>query len=160
MNLPLDTLQYSFSAKPLLVGGKAMEYYGLRKAGADIDLIVPEKDVAALIKMYPERVKDLWGDLGVCPFEFEIWRTICFFDYEYLKIDAIEKEDILIISLEKLLFMKALAMKVEKYLNDVKLIVQNVIDTQYMQYQKQNEINQKILAGIDVTYIEKRGPEI
>lgn len=30
----------NFSTKPLLVGGMAMEYYGLRKSGADIDLIM------------------------------------------------------------------------------------------------------------------------
>jgi hypothetical protein len=31
-NINLAKLHYSFQTKPLLIGGKAMEYYGLRKA--------------------------------------------------------------------------------------------------------------------------------
>ena len=29
-----------FSEKPILIGGTAMEYYGLRKAGKDMDWII------------------------------------------------------------------------------------------------------------------------
>ena len=43
-DIPLDTLAYPFREKPLLIGGKAMEYYGLRKAGADIDLVISVAD--------------------------------------------------------------------------------------------------------------------
>lgn len=136
-----------------------MEYYGLRKAGVDIDLIVPEVDVIALIKQYPSRVKDLWGDLGVCPFEFEIWRTICFFDYNYFKVDAVDKGDFLIISLENLLFMKALAYKKEKYLKDLQLIVDDIIKQQSKKYEQEKFHNANLLKGIsDITYIEKTGP--
>ena len=159
MDLHLDKLKYAFTQKPLLVGGKAMEYYGLRKAGNDIDLIVPEQDVVALIKQYPSRVKDLWGDLGVCPFEFEIWRTICFFNYEYLKEGAIDKGEFLVISLEKLLFMKALGYKKEKYLKDVFLIVDNIIKKQSEKQEEQKLHNFDLLKGIsDINYIEKTGP--
>lgn len=105
MNLNLTKLNYQFIEKPLVVGGMAMEYYGLRKSGHDIDLMATEEDVVNLIKMYPDRVKDLWGDLGVCPFEFEIWRTICLFDYNFFKEGSIDEDDILIISKEKLLVM-------------------------------------------------------
>jgi hypothetical protein len=73
----------------------------------------------------------LWGDLGVCEFEFEIWRSICRFDYEFLSAGAIDKGEYLIISLEKLLFLKALAMKVEKYRQDLELIVKKLLDDQY-----------------------------
>jgi hypothetical protein len=160
MKIDLKKLQYTFSQKPLLVGGKAMEYYGLRKAGKDIDLIVPEKDVIALIKKYPTRVKDLWGDLGVCPFEFEIWRTICFFGYDELKEGAIEGEDIAIISLDKLLFMKALGMKKEKYLRDVQLIVDEVMKKQYKGYEEKRNYNKRMLEEIQgIVYIEKTGPQ-
>ena len=41
------TLDYKFAYKPLLVGGGAMEYYGLRPRGADIDFILHEKDYNA-----------------------------------------------------------------------------------------------------------------
>lgn len=70
MELDLSRLDYVFRSGPLLIGGKAMEYYGLRQAGADIDFVVVREDYEALAARYPDRLKDLWGDLGVCPFEF------------------------------------------------------------------------------------------
>ena len=156
MNIDLSKLHYTFQKKPILVGGKAMEYYGLRKAGSDIDFIADEKDVVELIRLYPHRVKDLWGDLGVCPFEFEIWRTIVFFDYTYFLEDAIKQDEYFIVSLEKLLFMKTLGMKKEKYLNDVKLITENIIDQKYKDLEKEMEHNSKLLEGVNnISYIEK-----
>ena len=44
MDILLEKLDYQFQNKPLLIGGKAMEYYGLRRAGADIDLVISESD--------------------------------------------------------------------------------------------------------------------
>lgn len=159
MNLPLDKLNYVFKQKPLLVGGMAMEYYGLRKSGWDIDLVVAEEDIIALIKKYPNRVKDLWGDLGVCPKDFEIWRTICYLDYKTLSNGAIVKKDFLVISLENLLFMKALGYKNEKYLKDVKLIADSILKNQGRFYEQEKKHNEKILHGIEkITYIEKKGP--
>lgn len=159
MDVDLKKLNHTFSKKPLLVGGKAMEYYGLRKAGADIDFVAAEVDVIALIKQYPDRVKDLWGDLGICPFEFEIWRTICSFDYEYFKEGAEDKGDYLIVSLEKLLFMRALAMKKEKYMKDLELIVDGILKEKSLEYEYLKEHNAKLLEGIEnITYIEKIGP--
>ncbi len=160
MDLHLEKLNYSFTQKPLLIGGKAMEYYGLRKAGNDIDLIALEEDVIALIKQYPSRVKNLWGDLGVCPLEFEIWRTIGFFDYEYLKKDDVDKGNFFIISLENLLFMKALAYKKEKNLKDLYLILDKIIGYQFEKYEQVKSHNNILLEGIkDITYIEKTGPD-
>lgn len=137
-----------------------MEYYGLRKAGEDIDLIVPEEDVVNLIRQYPNKVKDLWGDLGVCPFDFEIWSTVCLFDYDDLKEGAIEKEDYLVISLEKLLFMRALAIKKEKYLKDTQLIVEGIVNKQYEKFEHVKSHNKRLLNNIgNITYTEKTGPE-
>lgn len=62
MNIGLSKLDYIFQHKPLLVGGMAMEYYGLRKAGADVDLVIHPDDHAALMKMYPDHIRDLYGD--------------------------------------------------------------------------------------------------
>lgn len=39
-----------FSNKPILVGGMAMEYYGLRKSGNDIDLVVSDEDYQTLAR--------------------------------------------------------------------------------------------------------------
>lgn len=42
-----------------------MEYYGLRKAGADVDLVISCQDHKRLVEKYPDHVKDLYGDIGV-----------------------------------------------------------------------------------------------
>jgi hypothetical protein len=157
MNIPFYKLNYKFLHKPLLVGGMAMEYYRLRKSGNDIDLIAGTTDVLNLIKLYPDRVKDLWGDLGVCPYEFEIWKTIDYLDYESQKDGAIEEDDFFVVSLDKLLVMKALAMHKEKYMNDTKLIVKKIADQIAERYTQMNEINKQLMSGIKVDYLEKTG---
>ena len=131
MNIGLSKLDHTFQNKPLLVGGMAMEYYGLRKAGADVDLVIHPDDHAALMKKYPDHIRDLYGDIGICEFGFEIWNQICTFDYQYLKEGAQEEDDHLVISLEKLLFMKALAMEIPKYHKDLELIVKRILDRAY-----------------------------
>lgn len=131
MIVNLGKLDYNFKYKPLLIGGMAMEYYGLRKSGADIDFVIHAEDHKLLLEKYPDNVKDLYGDIGICEFEFEIWNQICTFDYEYLKTDAIEEDNYLVISLEKLLFLKALAMEIPKYHKDLELVVQLILDRAY-----------------------------
>ena len=123
LNIDLSRVKYTFHHKPLLIGGNAMEYYGLRKAGDDVDFVVALEDYEGLAEVYPEpeHQEDIWGDLGVKVQELEFWKWICLFDYEFLSEKAIEKEEYLIISLEKLLFMKAIAMGKRKYLKDLKL---------------------------------------
>jgi hypothetical protein len=160
MEISLGKLDYSFRKKPLLVGGKAMEYYGLRQAGADIDLIAGKEDVYDLIKMFPERVKDLWGDLGVCPFEFEIWKSICLFTYDDLCENAIDEGGFLVISLEKLLMLKVLAMKIDKYFRDTQLIVQEMLNKKYQLYSQVKAENDDFISQIlGISFIEKIGPE-
>ena len=131
MQIDWIQLNYKFRHKPLLIGGKAMEYYGLRKAGDDIDLVVHPDDHAALVSRYPANIKDLYGDIGICTFGFEIWNQICTFDYFYLKENAVEECDFLVISLEKLLFLKALAMEIPKYHHDLELVVEKVLQEAY-----------------------------
>ena len=135
MNLEIDLsrINYSFKLKPLLIGGKAMEYYCLRKAGDDVDFVVALEDYEGLKEAYPEQKyqRDIWGDLGITVGRLEFWKWICLYDYEFLAEKAIEKEEYLIISLEKLLFLKALAMSKKKYRKDLKLIVQKFLDNQY-----------------------------
>lgn len=131
IEIDLTPLGYEFRQKPLLVGGKAKEYYGVRQAGKDIDLIVVPEDYEGLAKLYPDSLKDLYGDLGVCTNGFEIWKTICLFNYDFLSEDAVEKDTIRVVSLEKLLFLTALGMKNEKYHSDLELIVQKIFDLKY-----------------------------
>jgi hypothetical protein len=132
--IEFDRLNFEFGSKPLLIGGRAMEYYGLRKSGNDIDFVITVEDYERLSQKYPDHLKNLGGDLGVCVYEFEIWKTICLFDYAFLSRDAIEKEAYLIVSLEKLLFLKAIAMQEPKYHRDLELIVERVLQIQYETY--------------------------
>jgi hypothetical protein len=134
LRIDLSKLDFTFTTRPLLIGGMAMEYYGLRKSGNDIDFVVTTEDRARLAQRYPDHQRDLGGDLGVCVAEFEIWQTICLFGYAFLSAGAIEQEDYLIISLEKLLFLKALAMKEPKYHRDLELIVDKLLQLQYERY--------------------------
>lgn len=131
MELDIQILQHEFIHKPLLVGGKAMEYYNLRKAGNDIDLVIHKDDHKILMSKYPKNVKELYGDIGICEFGYEIWNQICMFDYDYLKLDAVEEADYLVVSLEKLLFLKALAMDIPKYHKDLELVVDLVLKRAY-----------------------------
>lgn len=129
LTIDLGNLNYKFKKKPLLVGGKAMEYYGLRKAGEDIDFIVSKEDYDQLAKQYPNDLKDIFGDKGVCVFNYEIWKSIRWYIYEELVYNAIEENDYLIISLEKLLLLKALAMSIPKYHDDLELIIEKISKT-------------------------------
>lgn len=159
MKISLKKLHHFFTKKPLLVGGKAMEYYGLRKSGKDIDLIAAEEDVVALIKQYPHRVKNLWGDLGVCPDAFEIWKTIAYLNYDDLKDGAVDIGEVLVITEEKLLLMTSLVTHKEKYAKDLQLIAANLLKKQNQKYKQTAARNEKLLRGLEVTYIEKSGPE-
>lgn len=127
----LQELGYSFQTKPLLIGGMAMEYYGLRKAGRDIDFVIMTADYVALAEKYPDSKQEIFGDLGICQGQYELWTTICLFDYSALSMGAIEQSQYKIISLEKLLFLKALGYQQEKYLNDLKLVVDKILNIQY-----------------------------
>lgn len=132
MKIDLAKLNFVFQQKPLLIGGKAMEYYGIRKAGNDIDFVVAADDHKRLAQQYPDHIRDLYGDIGVIEYEFEIWNTICTFDYDYLKQGAIEEEDYLVVSIERLLMLKAIAMKAdEKYRRDVELIAEYILRKAY-----------------------------
>lgn len=53
------------------------------------------------------------------------------FNYDYMKLDAVEEPDFLVVSLEKLLFFKALAMEIPKYHKDLELVVDLVLKKAY-----------------------------
>ena len=96
-----------------------MEYYGMRKSGADIDLVISNEDYLAMVEKYPDNRKDIYGDLGLVISEFEIWRSIALLDYDFFLKDAIDKGNLFVVSLDRLLFMRVCAMEVEKYKKDL-----------------------------------------
>lgn len=133
--IDLSPLDHIFARKPLLIGGMAMEYYGLRPAGDDIDFVVTRHDYAALAARHPDHLKDLAGDLGITIGPFELWTSIRLFDYDALAVGAEETATYLAIPLERLLLIKALAMDelphAAKNERDVRLIARRINDRQY-----------------------------
>jgi hypothetical protein len=115
----LNSIGLAFARKPVVIGGMAMEYYGMRKAGADIDLVISNEDYLALAEKHPDKRKDIYGDLGVVIHEFEIWRSIALLDYDFYLKDAASEGRLLVVSLDRLLFMRVCAMDVEKYKKDL-----------------------------------------
>lgn len=157
MTIDHSILNIQFTKKPLLVGGKAMEYHDLRQAGDDIDLVVTKEDLEKLIHLYPNNLKDIWGDLGVVVHGFEIWKSIDYFDYDYLSQGAIEESNYLVISLEKLLFQKAMAMEKPKYHEDLELIVKKITQNQHLKFEQVKEENKNLIKDLElVNFIEKK----
>lgn len=142
-------LGIEFEHQPLLVGGLAKEFYGVRKAGPDVDFILAKADHNKLKKAlekeglqvlkrrhrqgYKKRPQfvNLFGDRGILYKEFEVWDSICGYDYGFLSEGSVAKKHCRIISLEKLLFLTALAIGKEKYYKDTKLIVKRIFDRNY-----------------------------
>lgn len=122
LNSQLETHHLHFQKKPILIGGMAMQYYGMRKSGADIDLVICNEDYLKLAREYPDNRKDIYGDMGVVIWPFEIWRSIAHLDYDFYKADAIEHDTALVVSIDRLLLMRVLAMDVQKYKDDLMLM--------------------------------------
>ncbi|MCL2004332.1 MAG: hypothetical protein FWG72_10100 [Oscillospiraceae bacterium] len=118
----LAVIEFDFSHKPIVIGGMAMEYYGMRKSGADIDFVICDEDYQALAQLYPEKRKDIYGDLGIVIEPFEIWRSIALLDYNFYSVGACDCEKIKMVSLDRLLLMRVCAMEVEKYRKDLELM--------------------------------------
>ena len=122
VNKSLNEIPLSFIKKPIIIGGMAMEYYGMRKAGRDIDLIISQDDYQVLSEKYPDNKKDLYGDLGFIINKFEIWRSIALIDYDFFLKDVLDEGNVLVVSIDRLLWMRVCAMEVEKYKKDLDLM--------------------------------------
>lgn len=119
----IQKLGYEFLDKPVIVGGLAMEYYGLRKHGDDIDFIVSDRDYQRLKVKFPEHRKDVWGDFGILVNGFELFRSIYKFDHAYYSQGAIEFTNYKMISIDMLFRMKVFALGVAaKHDCDVELL--------------------------------------
>ena len=142
-------LNFAFKDKPLLIGGVAKEYYGIRKAGEDIDFVISKADFKRLVSVLkkqglkfmkgehqqsyrdvPELYND-FGDRGIFFHNFEIWDQIVKCDYALLSEGALEKAHVRIISLDKLLYLTAFAIHKPKYLEDLKRIVKHILKNKY-----------------------------
>jgi hypothetical protein len=140
----LDELDIIFDDKPIIVGGMAMEYYGIREHGNDIDFIVSNRDYLKLEARYRNCRKDMWGDFGIRVNEYEMFRSMWKFDYSYYNNDSIEFDQYKIISLDILFRMKVFALDAEdKHRRDVELLKKY-----FMKFQNQ-EWNDYMNKNID-----------
>lgn len=120
--IDLEALGVTFQDKPLIVGGLAMEYYGLRRHG-DVDFIVSNRDYQTLRAKYPDYRKDLWADFGISINGFELFRSIYRFDYDHYRRGAIEFRRYRMVAVDMLFRMKVFAMDAgEKHRADVELL--------------------------------------
>jgi hypothetical protein len=148
-NNPLDIINLNeidipFDDKPIIVGGMAMEYYGIRNHGDDIDFIVSNNDYMKLEKCYRNCRKDMWGDFGIRVNEYEMFRSMWKFDYNFFNVGSKEFGQYKIVSLDILFRMKVFAMDAdEKHKKDVELLKKY-----FMQFQNQ-EWNDYMNKNID-----------
>jgi len=112
-NLDLSRIDVKFSAKPLVFGGMAMEYYGLRKHGDDIDMLVTDDDYQSLASKYSDSTIDIWGNLAVILDGYSFNLCVCHMDYNFYAVGAVEYEDFKVVSFDRLYFMAASAMRSE-----------------------------------------------
>jgi len=140
----LEKMEIIFEDKPIVVGGMAMEYYGIRKHGDDIDFIISNRDYLKLENKYRNCRKDMWGDFGVKVNEYEMFRSMCKFDYQYFNNGSIEFDRYKIISIDMLFRMKVFAMDAEeKHKKDVELL------KKYFEKQQNKEYLDYINKNID-----------
>ena len=121
--IAIQKLGYEFLDKPVIVGGLAMEYYGLRKHGDDVDFIVTERDYQRLKTQFPHNRKDVWGDFGILINGFELFRSIFKFDHAHYAQGAIELTHYKMVNIDTLFCMKVFALGVaEKHNRDFELL--------------------------------------
>jgi hypothetical protein len=108
----IEALGYEFLDKPVIVGGLAMEYYGLRKHGDDIDFIVTDRDYQRLKARFPNNRKDIWGDFGIQVPGYELFRSIYRLDHAHYSLGAVELRHYYLVGIDTLFRMKAFALGV------------------------------------------------
>lgn len=156
MDIDFSVLNVSFSQKPLIIGGKAMEYYGLREAGNDIDIVICKEDFVKLALSHPHSLKNIWGDLGVVIGTFECWKTIQCLNYQELIQDVIQENDYAVLSLEKLLLQKVQVKNDPKSEKDVALIAKKINEINYKNFDQLLKENEQILNTItDYSFLEE-----
>jgi len=137
---------YKFKYSPILVGGKAMEYYNLRKTGHDIDYIVHKYDYNKISKIQEPNPYMPTQTPGITyrdgKLDIDYFLNLYQYDYNYLKKNAIKHNNILIISKDDLILVKSMTafdktnkrigkITVKKNLNDISLLVNSLSKENY-----------------------------
>jgi hypothetical protein len=105
-----ETFPFAFTLKPLLIGGKAMEYHTLR-AGNDYDFLIPKEEFRRVRRDFPDAFFiNTYGDAGIRVGASAFYESQFGFIYFQLERGAIDHHDYLVAHLEFLLFLKTLTL--------------------------------------------------
>ena len=117
-------------SNPILIGGYALEYYGLRK-GNDYDFIISRKDFNKLEKIYGESddLGNIWLDLRGKHGGVDNFIRLYNYDHKVLVKKAIKEKNFSVASLEDMYIIKQLQVKKDKSKKaskDSKLIIDKI----------------------------------
>ena len=150
----MSKLNYEFKKAPILIGGGAMEYYGMRTTGHDFDFIISREDAIVLKQSY--ELNHFGGSAGADGFskdmdstftaigglEVDLAVTMFQYGYDYFVKNAVPLGEYLVVSREDLLLMKCLAASnptgwedlptgISKQRADMDLIIESIHKAKY-----------------------------
>lgn len=134
--IQMNLERFGLEDKPVLISGRALEYYGIRQPDeqydADYDFIISQRDYETLKDTYPNNLRDIYGDLGVTVGKWEFWTSFCAFSYDELACDAEDAGAYYVVSVPKMLMLKVLVMHQEpRRYADVVLIKEWILRNKY-----------------------------
>ncbi len=139
----LKLVNYKFKKPPLVLGGLALEYYGIRKTKHDYDYMVSPTDWKILKKKHPDYLNLFGGKdekevdatlTNINNKHVDLISTLFQYNYNFLSKNAIKENGYIVISLDKLLFTKTLGAVFNNHTkskNDQKKIVKYMVKKQY-----------------------------
>lgn len=144
----ITMLNFDFIDPPLILGGMALEYYGIRKCGYDFDCMVSPRDWIRLKEIYPNNInlfggkteQDVDATINVLDFDTQIdlISTLSLYNYDFLEQNSIDihgqEKAFKIMSKENLYLVKSLGYledKDPKCEADTKLLVKYILKEQY-----------------------------
>ena len=102
----LEQISFVFIDPPLLFGGRALEWYGLRK-GNDTDWMLSKRVFQAMRQTFPERYfNNAYGDEGIRLGKHEFFLSCFGYTYELLIPQARQSYQYLVASPLVLLYLK------------------------------------------------------
>lgn len=139
----LKLVNYKFKKPPLVLGGLALEYYGIRKTKHDYDYMISPMDWKILKKKYPDQV-NLFGGKNEKEIDatlsnlnntkVDLISTLFQYNYNFLSKNAINEDGYKVISLENLLFTKTLGAVFNNHTKskkDQEKIVKHIVKKKY-----------------------------
>src|SRR5450432_2289358 len=99
-----DTFVHAFTLKPLLIAGKAMQYYGVRD-GQEYEFVLPKEEFRSLrVKGQYDLFTNAFGDVGIHAGEYTFYESAFGFSYFHLERNAVDRQDYLVAHPGMLLF--------------------------------------------------------